>query len=89
MEAAVNLRGMISVADDIQALRMAMELERRAINMLKSMTGYFSDPAIVELLNKMTKEECDQYDVLQAQFDSLQNVGLWLDKPEFRMDGRF
>lgn len=89
MEAAVAHRGMAVVADDTQALRMAMELERRIIHLLKDMADHTQDPAIIELIGRMILEECSQYDALQAQLDSLQNVGLWLDTPEFRMDGRF
>lgn len=89
MEAAVAHRGMIAVADDTQALRMAMELERRAIHLLKDMADHTQDPAIIELIGKMIMEECSQYDALQAQLDSVLNVGLWLDVPEFRMDGKY
>ena len=89
MEAAVAHRGMITVADDTQALRMAMELERRIIHLLKDMSEHTQDPEIIELIGKMILEECSQYDALQAQLDSILNVGLWLDTPEFRMDGKF
>ncbi len=89
MEAAVVQRGMGAVADDAQALRMAMELERRIIHLLKDMSEHIKDPDIIKLAEKMIMEENSQYDALQAQLDSLQNVGLWLDTPEFRMDGRF
>lgn len=89
MEAAVMHRGMEAVADDTQALRMAMELERRIIHLLKDMSEHIKDPDIIKLAEKMIMEEISQYDALQAQLDSLQNVGLWLDTPEFRMDGRF
>lgn len=89
MEAAVAQRGMITVADDTQALRMAMELERRVIHLLKDMSSHTQDPDIIKLIGKMILEECSQYDALQAQLDSVQNVGLWLDVPEFRMDGRY
>ena len=89
MEAAVAQRGMGAVADDTQALRMAMELERRIIHLLKDMSEHINDPAIIKLAEKMILEESSQYDALQAQLDSLQNIGLWLDTPEFRMDGRF
>jgi len=89
MEAAVAQRGMIAVADDTQALRMAMELERRVIHLLKDMSDHTQDPEIIELIGKMILEECSQYDALQAQLDSLLNVGLWLDTPEFRMDGKY
>ena len=89
MEAAVAQRGMGAVADDAQALRMAMELERRIIHLLKDMSEHIKDPDIIKLAEKMIMEENSQYDAMQAQLDSLQNVGLWLDTPEFRMDGRF
>ena len=89
MEAAVAHRGMVAVADDTQALRMAMELERRAIHLLKEMAKHIHDPEITELIGNMILEESSQYDALQAQLDSVQNIGLWLDTPEFRMDGRF
>jgi rubrerythrin len=89
MEAAVARRGMIVVADDTQALRMAMELERRIIHLLKDLSEHTQDPDVLELIGKMTLEESSQYDALQAQLDSLLNVGLWLDTPEFRMDGKF
>jgi len=89
MEAAVAQRGMGVVADDAQALRMAMELERRIIHLLKDMSEHINDPAIIKLAEKMIQEECFQYDTLQAQMDSIQNVGIWLDTPEFRMDGKY
>ena len=89
MEAAVARRGMIAVADDTQALRMAMELERRIIHVLKEISEHTQDPDVIELIGKMIMEECAQYDALQAQLDSILNVGLWLDTPEFRMDGKY
>ena len=89
MEAAVVHRGNAAVADDTQALRMAMELERRVIHLLKDMADHTQDPAVIKLIGKMVQEECSQYDALQAQLDSVLNVGLWLDAPEFRMDGKY
>ncbi len=89
MEAAVVHRGNVAVADDAQALRMAMEMERRVIHLLKDLSNHTQDTEITRLISKMIAEECSQYDALQAQMDSVLNVGLWLDTPEFRMDGRF
>jgi rubrerythrin len=89
LEAAVALRGHALVADDAQALRLAMELERRAIKMFEELATHTSDPAMVELIGKMAEEERMQYDFFQAQLDAVLNVGLWLDEPEFRMDGKF
>jgi len=89
LEATVLQRGHAEVADDTQALRMAMELERRAIQMFKDMSAHTQDGAVLDLIEKMVQEETFHYDSLQAQLDSILNVGLWLDQPEFRMDGKF
>ncbi len=89
MEAAVAQRGHGVVADDTQALRLAMELERRVIHLFKELAAHTQDPVIINLIGKMVEEECFQYDNLQAQLDSVLNVGLWLDSPEFRMDGKY
>lgn len=89
LEAAVAHRGHALVADDTQALRLAMELERRAIHLFEELSTHTHDPVIVDLVGKMADEERLQYDLLQAQLDSVLNVGLWLDQPEFRMDGKF
>ncbi len=89
LEAAVAQRGHAVVADDTQALRLAMELERRAIHVFKEMAEHTTDPAMLDLIGKIVQEECFHYDSLQAQLDSVLNVGLWLDAPEFRMDGKY
>lgn len=86
---AVRQRGHAEVADDTQALRMGMELERRAIRMYQEMAQHTDDPVLLKLLGKLVQEEFFHYDNLQAQLDSILNVGLWLDQPEFRMDGKF
>lgn len=89
LEATILQRGHAVVADDTQALRMAMELERRAIHMFQEMANHTKDPAVLDLIGKLVQEESFHYDSLQAQLDSVLNVGLWLDQPEFRMDGKF
>lgn len=76
-------------ADDIEALRMAMELERRAIKFFENLAAKSDDPKVHELAEKLADEERFHYDMLQAQHDNIMNVGFWLDDPEFRMDGKF
>jgi rubrerythrin len=89
MEAEVKRRGHGVVADDTQALRLAMELQRRFIHVFKDLASHTSDPEIVALADKILEGEFFRYDNLQAQLDSVLNTGLWLDMPEFRMDGKF
>ena len=89
METAVAHRNHVAITDETQALRMAMEMERRVMNLFKDLSVHTQDPEIIKLIDKMIAEEGSQYDALQARMDSVQNVGLWLDQAEFRMDGRF
>ncbi len=89
MEAEVAKRGHSVVADDTQALRLAMELERRFIQLFREIASHTNDPDVIKLAGKIIDGECFQYDNLQAQLDSVLNTGMWLDMPEFRMDGKF
>jgi rubrerythrin len=89
LEAAVAARAHSEVADDTQALRLAMELERRAVAFFEGLENTTTDPVKLEMLRKLAEEERYHYDFLQAQLDSVLNVGIWLDAPEFRLDGKF
>ncbi len=89
MEAEVARRGHGVVADDTQALRLAMELQRRFIHVFKDLAMQTSDKDIIKLADKILEGEFYRYDNLQAQLDSVLNTGMWLDMPEFRMDGKY
>lgn len=89
VEAGVAQRGHAVVADDTQALRLAMELERRIIGLYKTLAEHSTDPVVLGLIGNMLDEETFQYDNFQAQLDSVLNVGVWLDAPEFRMDAKY
>lgn len=89
LETAISARGHSTVADDTQALRVAMELERRALSFFEGLKEHASDPVQRTLIGKLEEEERFHYDLLQAQLDSLLNVGIWLDAPELRMDAKF
>lgn len=89
LETAISARGHGTVADDTQALRVAMELERQALSFFDGLREHTSDPMQLELINRLAEEERFHYDLLQAQLDSLLNVGIWLDAPEFRLDAKF
>jgi rubrerythrin len=89
LEAAVLARGHSDVADDTQALRLAMELERRAVSFFGELEARTDDSVKIGLIRKLIDEERYHYDILQAQLDSVLNVGIWLDAPEFRLDGKF
>ncbi len=74
---------------DLEALRIGMELELKAIEFFKGCARSSSDPAAKDIFEKISDEEKFHYDLLQAQHDSLTNSGFWLDSSEFMMDGKY
>lgn len=89
LEAAVAAHRHGEVADDAQALRLALELARRVIRFLDELAAHTVDASVADVIRRLTDEERYRYDFLQGQLDSVLNVGVWLDAPEFRVDGRF
>jgi len=74
---------------DLEALRIGMELELKAIDFFKGCAGASREPEAREMFEKISDEEKFHYDLLQAQHDSLTNSGFWLDSSEFMMDGKY
>ncbi len=76
-------------ASELEAIRIGMELERKAITFFEKSAQTTNDPTAQEIFNKICDEERIHYDLLQAQYDSVTNSGFWFDVAEFRMDGKY
>jgi len=74
---------------EIEALRIGMELEMKAVGFFERCTKETDDPVAKEIFNKICDEERFHYDLLQAQHDSVTHSGFWLDSAEFQMDGKY
>lgn len=74
---------------EVEALRIGMELEKRAIELFQKSADEVDDPVAREIFKKICSEEKFHYDLLQAQYDSLTHSGFWLDSAEFKMDGKY
>jgi len=74
---------------DIEAIRIGMDLELKAIDFFKSAAEQGDDPVAQEIFIKISDEERFHYDLLQAQYDSVTGSGFWLDSSEFQMDGKY
>jgi rubrerythrin len=74
---------------DIEALRIGMELELKAIDFFTGCAQKTEEPEAKEIFLRISDEEKFHYDLLQAQVDSLTETGFWLDSSEFQMDGKF
>jgi rubrerythrin len=74
---------------DLEALRIGMELELKAIDFFKGCAAKGDDPAAKAIFLKIADEERFHYDLIQAQHDSVSSSGFWLDSAEFQMDGKY
>ena len=74
---------------EIEALRVGMELELKAIEFFKGCADKGHDPVAKEIFEKIADEEKFHYDLLQAQYDSVTGSGFWLDSAEYQMDGKY
>ncbi len=74
---------------EIEALRVGMELEQKAIDFFRKCAGTMDDPEARQIFEKIADEERFHYDLLQAQHDSVTGSGFWLDSAEFQMDGKY
>jgi len=81
--------GKESRASELEAISIAMDLERNAIEFFCSAAQKTGDVKAKEIFSKIADEERLHYDLLQAQHDHLTNSGYWFDVAEFRMDSKY
>ena len=74
---------------EIEAIRIGMELEKKAIDFFGESVKKADDPKAKEIFRKIIDEEKFHYDLLQAQYDSVTGSGFWLDVAEFKMDAKY
>jgi rubrerythrin len=76
-------------ASELEAIRIGMELERKAIDFFTKAAQETQDAKHKEIFNKIADQERLHYDLLQAQYDSVTNSGFWFDVAEFKMDAKY
>ncbi|RDH88114.1 MAG: hypothetical protein DIZ78_01620 [endosymbiont of Escarpia spicata] len=90
LEAAIAKRGKDGKhANGAEALKIAMEMERKAIRFFEDLLKKAANPKVRELAESLADEERFHYDLLQAQHDSVLNMGYWIDSTDIRMDSKF
>jgi rubrerythrin len=76
-------------AGETEAIRIGMELERKAIDFFADAARKTGDANAKKIFEKISAEEELHYDLLQAQLDSVTNSGYWLDVASHKMDGQY
>ncbi len=75
--------------DEVEAIRIAMNQERDAINYFDKIAHQAQDEKTTKVFDFVREQEVYHYNLLQAEYDHITNTGFWFDYPEFRMDGKF
>lgn len=74
-------------ADDLSALNIALDLERRAIAFYRKEGGLAKDSAVKSLYARLAEMEEAHYGLIQAELDHIKDVGFWFGMQEFSLEG--
>ncbi len=74
--------------DELVALRLALDHERKAIDFFDSLLDKAADNTARHIIRFVKEQEIFHYDLLQAEIDNIMGTGFWFDTAEFRMDGK-
>lgn len=74
---------------EVDALKTALDLERKAADFFRAKAAEVSNSDAKELFNRLAEWEEAHYELIQSELDNINNTGLWFGLPEFRMDGTF
>jgi len=74
---------------DLDALKMALDFEKRASDMFNQLAEAAEDEETKELARNLSKWEATHYDLIQAEIDSITNTGFFMGLRGFEMSERF
>lgn len=75
--------------DEVEAIREAMEVERKAIDFFNDAKSKTTDAIAQGIFDRIMQEEEFHHALLQAQYDSVTGAGFWLDTAELRMEALY
>jgi bacterioferritin (cytochrome b1) len=78
-----------STLGETDALNTALDLERKAADFFRQQAELASEPQAKALFRRLAEWEDTHYDLIQAEFDYINQTGFWFNVPEFRMDGKY
>lgn len=74
---------------DLEALNIALELERKAAGFFEEKARLVEDEAAKDLFLRLAKWENVHFNIIQAEIDTINKTGFWFGMAEFRMDGKY
>jgi len=74
---------------EIEALKIGLDLERKAAKFFREQAEAATEPGARSLFEQLASWEDAHFDLIQAEMDSINNTGFWFNVPEFKMDGKY
>lgn len=65
--------------NDIDAIRMAMDSEKEAIDYYTEIWTTITDDEVKKIIDKIIEQERNHYYLLQQEFDHLDSIGSWYE----------
>jgi rubrerythrin len=65
--------------DELDAIRIAMDSEKEAIDYYNKIMENITDSTIKNIINEIIEQEKNHYLILQQEFDHLDKTGYWFD----------
>ena len=75
--------------NDVDALKMALDFEKRASAMYEELAKKATDEETKKLAQSLSKWEDSHYDLIQAEIDSITNTGFFMGIKGFEMSERY
>lgn len=74
---------------DLDALKIALDLERNARDFFKELAEAATDDLVRSFAERLVKWEEGHYDLVQAEIDYITQSGFYFDMQEFEMSDRY
>ncbi|BAI79843.1 rubrerythrin domain protein [Deferribacter desulfuricans SSM1] len=71
---------------DEEALKIALEHEKKAHEFYKEEASKATSPEVKEFFEKLAEVEEKHYNIIQAELDTIRNDGFWFDTMEFSVE---
>jgi len=65
--------------NEIDAIRIAMDSEKRAIDYYNEIKQKTSDPKLIEIIEEIINQEKSHYQILEGEFHHINSTGYWFD----------
>jgi rubrerythrin len=71
--------GMDSESTDIDAIRLAMDAEKEAVEYYQKIMDNLEDQDVIKVINEIIEQEKNHYSLLEKEFNHINSTGYWFE----------